>query len=70
VTGTPEGIGGLAQRFGVAFERVELAGGDYTMDHSATLFLLDRRGRIVAVFTPPFDVQRLSADLRKAAASL
>jgi protein SCO1/2 len=70
LTGMPAAIAGLAQRFGVAFERVELAGGDYTMDHSATLFLLDRRGRIVAVFTPPFDVQRLSADLRKAAGSL
>ena len=32
----------------------DLPGGGYTMDHSATLYLLDTRGRLVAVFSPPF----------------
>ena len=70
LTGTGDAIARLARRFGVAFERVALPAGDYTMDHSAVLFLLDRRARIVAVFTPPFDVAKLSADLRKAATAL
>jgi protein SCO1/2 len=70
LTGDAQSLARVAQRFGVAFERVELPGGDYTMDHSATLFLLDRRARIVAVFTPPFEVPRLSADLHTAAAAL
>jgi cytochrome oxidase Cu insertion factor (SCO1/SenC/PrrC family) len=46
---------------------VQLPGGDYTMDHSAVVFLLDARARIAAVFTPPFDERALAADVRTAA---
>lgn len=60
----------LAQKFGVAVARVDLPGGDYTMDHSATVFLLNRRGEIAAVFTPPFEVAPLAEDLRRAAPRL
>ena len=63
-------IGRLAQKFGVAVARVDLPGGDYTMDHSAAVFLLDRHAQIVAVFTPPFDVPPFAADLRRVAARL
>ena len=69
-TGDAAEIARLAQRFGVAVARVELPGGDYAMDHSAAVFLLDRRGEIVAVFTPPFDVAPFAADLRLIAARL
>ena len=57
----------IAANFGVAFNRVELPGGDYTMDHSAVVFLLDDTARIAAIFTPPFDVAAISADLGRAA---
>ncbi len=67
LTGDPRTIRALAANFGVAVNRVELAGGDYTMDHSAVVFLLDGAARIVAIFTPPFDVASLSEDLRRAA---
>ena len=66
VTGTPEEIRAVARDFAVAVNRVDLPGGDYTMDHSAVLFLVDPRG-IVAIFTPPFEVPALAADLRRAA---
>jgi protein SCO1/2 len=66
-TGTTEGITKVAREFGVAIERVELPGGSYTMDHSATVFLLNDRAQIVAVFTPPFDLDPIAADLRTAA---
>ena len=69
-TGDAAEIARLAQKFGVAVARVDLPGGDYTMDHSAAVFLLDRRGEIVAVFTPPFEVAPLAADLRRVAARL
>ncbi|HVP71588.1 MAG TPA: SCO family protein [Gemmatimonadaceae bacterium] len=64
LTGSEHAIGELAGRLGVAYERVELPGGDYTMDHSAALFLLDGGGRNVAIFTAPFTAPRLIADLR------
>ena len=67
LTGEPAALRSLAARFGVVMNRVELPGGDYTMDHSAVLFLTDRAGRIVAVFTPPFEVAALAADLERAA---
>lgn len=66
-TGEPAQIAALAQRFGVAVSRVELPGGDYTMDHSAVVFLLDAQARRVAIFTPPFEVKAMVADLQRAA---
>ncbi len=67
LTGDPGPILTLAANFGVAASRVQLPGSDYTMDHSAVLFLLDARARIAAIFTPPFEVPALAADLRRAA---
>ncbi|TLY70515.1 MAG: SCO family protein, partial [Gammaproteobacteria bacterium] len=67
LTAEPSAIKRIAREFGVAVNRVDLPGGDYTMDHSAVVFLLDRRGRMVGVFTPPFDVERMAQDLRRAA---
>jgi protein SCO1/2 len=67
LSGEPGSILAVAANFGVAVNRVELPGGDYTMDHSAVVFLLDARARIAAIFTPPFEVAALAADLRRAA---
>jgi protein SCO1 len=67
LTGEPAAIGTFAKRFGVAVNRVELPGGDYTMDHSAVVFLLNSRAQIVAIFTPPFEVKSFVADLHAAA---
>ena len=69
VTGKPEEIRAVARNFAVAVNRVELPGGDYTMDHSAVVFLVDAEG-IVAIFTPPFEAPALAADLRRAAPHL
>lgn len=66
VTGKPGEILKVAQNFAVAVNRVDLPGGDYTMDHSAVIFLVTSQG-IVAIFTPPFEVPALAADLRRLA---
>jgi protein SCO1 len=66
VTGKPGEILKVAKNFAVAVNRVDLPGGDYTMDHSAVIFLVDARG-IEAIFTPPFEVPALAKDLRSAA---
>jgi protein SCO1/2 len=70
LTGTQQQVDGLTRQMGVATQRVELPGGDYTMDHSAVIFLLDGRGRMVAVFTAPFDATRLADDVRHVAPRL
>jgi len=45
ITGDPDQIDRLADAWGVFHEKVPLEGGDYTMDHTASVFLLDRQGR-------------------------
>ncbi len=70
LTGTAPEIVNAQRTFGVASSRVELAGGSYTMDHSATVFVLDSQARRVAVFTPPLRVEALMRDLRKLAPAL
>lgn len=59
----------LLKSLHVSVQREPLPDGSYTMQHSATLYLLNTRGRLAAVFTPPYSVGALSADLRRIAAS-
>ena len=70
LTGTVPEIVKAQKTFGVASSRVELAGGGYTMDHSATVFVLDSQARRVAVFTPPMRVEAMMRDLRKLSSGL
>jgi protein SCO1/2 len=67
LTGSPSEIVKATRAFGVAAARVDLGGGNYTMDHSATVFALDSQARIVAVFTPPLSAERLTRDLARLA---
>jgi protein SCO1/2 len=70
LTGSPPEIVKAQKSFGVAASRVDLAGGGYTMDHSATVFMLDPQARRIAVFTPPLRSEALMRDLRKLAPAL
>lgn len=46
----------LVKHLGVHYERhVPGPKGQYTVDHTASLFLLDRQSRLKAVFSPPHD---------------
>ena len=45
LSGTEAQIREVAQSFRVYYRRVPLEGGGYTMDHSASIFLLDGQGR-------------------------
>lgn len=53
----------LEKSLGALAERRDGAAGASGFDHTATLYLLDRRGRLAAVFTPPITATVLSADL-------
>lgn len=70
LTGDKRVVEGLARNMNVAMARTEQPGGSYTMDHSATVFLVDARGALVAVFTPPIESPNLAADLRGVASRL
>jgi protein SCO1/2 len=59
----------LLKSLGAIAVRQNLPDGSYTMDHSATLYLFDTQGRLVAVFSPPFSAPKLTADLRRVAAA-
>ncbi len=63
LTGSPPEIVNATRCFYAAFARVELPGGAYTMDHSATVYVLDSGARIVAVFTPPLNAAALTRDV-------
>jgi protein SCO1 len=63
----PGQLAPLQRALGAAALRESLPGGGYTLEHSATLYLLDTRGRLVAVFSPPLSAAMLTADLRRVA---
>ncbi len=62
---TPEpGLQQLAAALGVAYIKVPGdVEGDYTMDHSSALVLLNPQGQLAGYFTPPFQVDALVKDL-------
>ena len=53
----------LLKNLGAVRSVQPLAGGDYAVDHSATLYFINDKGALGAVFTPPFDYTRLRLDL-------
>ena len=62
-TGGEGALHALTQALGVdyAYGKPD-AEGDYAVDHSAFVVLVDRQGRQVALFTPPLDAKRTVAD--------
>ena len=47
-TGTPDEIARAAEGFRATFEKVPTDGGDYTMNHTASVFLFDAGGRFAS----------------------
>lgn len=47
VTGPAAEIEKMAKGFRVYYRRIDQEGGEYTMDHSTAIYLLDRKGRFV-----------------------
>ena len=44
ITGEPAKVHDMAKSFGIFWRKVDLEGGDYTMDHTASVLLLDGTG--------------------------
>jgi protein SCO1/2 len=45
LTGSPDAVRQAAHDYRVYYQKVALDGGSYTMDHSTTVYLMDRNGR-------------------------
>jgi protein SCO1/2 len=65
LTGDPSAIAAAVKAYRVYAKKVPLENGDYTMDHTALVYLMDKNGHFVA----PFDLSRTPAaeatDLRR-----
>lgn len=46
LTGTTAQVAAAAKQYLVYYQKVPLEGGGYTMDHSTTVYLMDRQGRM------------------------
>lgn len=68
ITGEPEKVEAMARSYGIYFKRVELDGGDYTMDHTASVLLLDRRGDFAGTISYGEDAETAVAKLKRLAA--
>jgi protein SCO1/2 len=64
ITGMPEQIARIARAWGIYYERVDLEGDDYTMDHTASVFLLDAQGQFVSTIAYREDQATAMAKLR------
>jgi protein SCO1/2 len=65
LTGDADALAAVAKEYRVYYKKVPLDGGDYTMDHTAIVYLMDKDGRFVS----PFNLKRkpdvAAAELRK-----
>lgn len=59
----------LLTSLGAIAVRQTLPDGNYTMDHSATVYLLNNAAKLAAVFTPPLAATTLKSDLQRIADS-
>ena len=50
LTGEPDAIAAAEKTYRVYAQKVPLDGGEYTMDHSAVVYLMNKEGKFVAPF--------------------
>jgi protein SCO1 len=65
LTGDDAALDAVAKAYRVYYKKVPLEGGDYTMDHTAIVYLMDKAGRFVAPVNMRRTTDLVAADLRK-----
>jgi protein SCO1 len=55
----------LTRSFGAAYGYSPLGEDGYTVDHTASLFLVDRSARVAAVFPTPHTAEGIATDMRR-----
>src|SRR5947209_2866363 len=65
LTGDPDAVAKVISGFRVYAKKVPLKDGDYTMDHTALIYLMDREGKFVAPFNLKRTPEAAAADLKR-----
>jgi protein SCO1/2 len=65
LTGDRAAINAATRAYRVYAKKVPLENGDYTMDHTAVVYLMDKDGRFVAPFSVSRTPEAEAADLRR-----
>jgi protein SCO1 len=65
LTGNPEQVAKVLSAYRVYSKKVPLKDGDYTMDHTALIYLMDRDGRFVAPFNLKRTPEEAAVDLKR-----
>jgi protein SCO1/2 len=65
VTGAPEKVRAMAKDYNIYFRKAPLEGGDYTMDHTASVLLQDAEGNLVGTIARGEDETAAVAKLRR-----
>jgi protein SCO1 len=65
LTGDPAAVAAVAKAYRAYFKKVPTEGGDYIMDHTAIVYLMDKNGHFVSPFGLKRSAEAAAADLRK-----
>ena len=65
LTGSPEAIAKVLSEYRVYAKKVPLKDGDYTMDHTALIYLMDRDGKFVSPFNLKRSPEEAAAELKR-----
>ena len=65
LTGDAAALATVAKEYRVYYKKVPLDGGDYTMDHTAIVYLMDKDGHFVSPFSLKRKPEVAAAELRK-----
>lgn len=64
LTGSPQEVAKVLSEYRVYAKKVPLKDGDYTMDHTALIYLMDRDGKFVAPFNINRKPEEAASDLK------
>jgi protein SCO1/2 len=65
LTGNPDAVAKVISDYRVYAKKVPLKDGDYTMDHTALIYLMDRDGKFVSPFNLKRKPEEAAADLKR-----
>lgn len=67
ITGAPDKVAAMTKSFGIYSRKVDTGGGDYTMDHSASVLMLNRSGDFFGTIAYEENSETALAKLRRLA---